>query len=245
MTDIKEQKYCDICGSPKVWCMCDNSIGEPTIQSLASALTIAKMTVAYQRELILKLSEPSPSDVSVTQDVSTDIKTGQSVENTNPDYYKDELYLDEDFRMLAKTYPADVSAIGVTTLIDYVEAVEAELARRDEVIARLTIECDAMAEENRMLSERIQRLVDWHVRAERAEAELAALREKTRWIPVSERLPEAGKPVAILWHYDADKSNAFMGVSKKFEDENSILTDDGDFDNIVTHWMPLPEPTKE
>ena len=81
MTDIKEQKYCDICGSPKVWCMCDNSIGEPTIQSLASALTIAKMTVAYQRELILKLSKPSPSDVSVTQDVLMDIETDQSIEN--------------------------------------------------------------------------------------------------------------------------------------------------------------------
>ena len=74
--------------------------------------------------------KPANSDVSMTQDVSTDIKTPQSVENTNPDYYKDELYLDEDFRMLAKTYPADVSAIGVTTLIDYVEALEAELARR-------------------------------------------------------------------------------------------------------------------
>ena len=72
-------------------------------------------------------------DVSVTPDVLMDIKTGRSVENTNPDYYKDELYLDEDFRTLAKTYPADVSAIGVTTLIDYVEAVEAELARlKDE-----------------------------------------------------------------------------------------------------------------
>ena len=72
------------------------------------------------------------SDVSMTQDVLTDIKTPRSIENNNPDYYKDELYLDEDFRMLAKTYPADVSAIGVTTLIDYVEALEAELARRDE-----------------------------------------------------------------------------------------------------------------
>jgi len=75
------------------------------------------------------------SDVSMTRDVLTDIKTPRSIENNNPDYYKDELYLDEDFRMLSKTYPADVSAIGVTTLIDYVEALEAELARRDEELA--------------------------------------------------------------------------------------------------------------
>ena len=90
-----------------------------------------------------------------------------SIENTNPDYYKDELYLDEDFRMLAKTYPADVSAIGVTTLIDYVEAVEAELAsrinelhyantvcmeqkhkiaRRDEIITRLKEDAERLAD---------------------------------------------------------------------------------------------------
>jgi len=49
----------------------------------------------------------------------------------------EKLYLDEDFRMLAKTYPADVSAIGVTTLIDYVEAVEAELARLTAELAEL------------------------------------------------------------------------------------------------------------
>jgi len=55
--------------------------------------------------------KPANSDVSMTQDVLIDIKTPQSVENNNPDYYKDELYLDEDFRMLAKTYPADVSCI--------------------------------------------------------------------------------------------------------------------------------------
>jgi ribosomal protein L37AE/L43A len=68
------------------------------------------------------------SDVSMTQDVLTGVETPRSIENNNPDYYKDELYLDEDFRMLAKTYPADVSAIGVKALIDYVEALEAELA---------------------------------------------------------------------------------------------------------------------
>ena len=32
--------------------------------------------------------EPSPSDVSVTQDVLISVKTPQSVENNNPDYYK-------------------------------------------------------------------------------------------------------------------------------------------------------------
>ena len=34
--------------------------------------------------------KPADSDVSMTQDVLTDIKTSQSIENTNPDYYKDE-----------------------------------------------------------------------------------------------------------------------------------------------------------
>ena len=48
--------------------------------------------------------EPSPSDVSVTEDVLTDIKTPRSIENNNPDYYKH------------------------------------ELARRDEIIARLKAE---------------------------------------------------------------------------------------------------------
>ena len=49
-------------------------------------------------------------DVSMTQDVLTDVKTGQSIENTNPDYYKQEIArltalverLKEDAERLAK-----------------------------------------------------------------------------------------------------------------------------------------------
>ena len=37
------------------------------------------------------VNEPSNSDVSTTQDILTPIKTSQSNENTNPDYYKQEL----------------------------------------------------------------------------------------------------------------------------------------------------------
>ena len=102
--------------------------------------------------------QPAKSDVSMTQDVLTDIKTGQSVENTNPDYYKDELYLDEDFRALAKTYPADVSAIGVTTLIDYVEALEAELARRTKEMHYANTVCMEQRQELARRDEIITRL---------------------------------------------------------------------------------------
>ena len=70
----------------------------------------------------------------------------------------EELYLDEDFRMLAKTYPADVSAIGVTALIDYVEAVEAELARRDAVIEQLIFDHKiAVAERERLTAELVEK----------------------------------------------------------------------------------------
>ena len=56
--------------------------------------------------------EPANPDVSATQDVLTDIKTGQSVENTNPDYYKQEIArltaiiarLKEDGERLASGY---------------------------------------------------------------------------------------------------------------------------------------------
>ena len=104
--------------------------------------------------------KPANSDVSATQDVLTDIKTGQSIENTNPDYYKDELYLDEDFRTLAKTYPADVSAIGVTTLIDYVEAVEAELASRINELHYANTVCMEQKHKIARRDELIKRLVE-------------------------------------------------------------------------------------
>jgi len=56
------------------------------------------------------------SDVSMTRDVSIDIKTPTSIENTNPDYYKQELSrrdeiiarLKEDGERLASTYVIEV-----------------------------------------------------------------------------------------------------------------------------------------
>ena len=115
------------------------------------------------------------SDVSMTQDVLTSIKTGQSIENANPDYYKDELYLDEDFRMLAKTFPADVSTIGVTTLIDYVEAVEAELAHLKE-------ENHALDQINRDIQTAATHLDEVLAILDRKDKELAELNDRAVFI---------------------------------------------------------------
>jgi ribosomal protein L37AE/L43A len=77
------------------------------------------------------------SDVSMTRDVSTDVKTPQSIENTNPDYYKGEvheLHFTEALRNLAKRNPADVSAIGVSVLIDHIEELEKEIERLNTML---------------------------------------------------------------------------------------------------------------
>lgn len=66
--------------------------------------------------------------------------------------------------------------------------------------------------------------------------------ERTRWIPCSERLPENASRCFVC---------RFDGVTKtRFTDilwfEAGIWWNrlhGGDF--AVTHWMPLPEPTKE
>ena len=119
----------------------------------------------------------------------------------------EKLYLDEDFRTLAKTYPADVSAIGVTTLIDYVEAVEAENAR-------LT-------------------------------AELEELRERTRWIPCKEKMPEVDKRVEFFGGFE---QTTYIGYYREhttqWESENGGFWHGKNF-SFITHWMPLPEPPEE
>jgi len=57
---------------------------------------------------------------------------------------------------------------------------------------------------------------------EEAAAEIARLREDRRWIPVGERLPEAGQQV--LWLLD-DDSTIDLDYTKPFN---------------ATHWQPLP-----
>ena len=96
---------------------------------------------------------------------------------------------------------------------------------------------------------------------ERLTAENAALREKQRWIPVTERLPDERDAVIILlkdgqvfrgeirkrialpeWWYFYDASDTDMdmlGVMYPLFDDGLWL-----HENPVVAWMPLPSATK-
>ncbi|GAA0491516.1 DUF551 domain-containing protein [Tatumella punctata] len=67
---------------------------------------------------------------------------------------------------------------------------------------------------------------------------LRELVEKTKLIPVSDRLPEDSSTMVLALEADG---SAWIAYYDKFRER----WDDGDFhDDItgVTHWMPLPEP---
>lgn len=69
--------------------------------------------------------------------------------------------------------------------------------------------------------------------AKAAEAELAALREKTRWIPVNERMPEDRQ---IIFTFNNEKIINHIQYSKSFE-----LV----FKQDHSHWKPDLEPPED
>ena len=92
--------------------------------------------------------------------------------------------------------------------------------------------CEECQQEHKQLAEQLE--------------ELKELREKDRWIPVSERLPEHGKYVLISCEgFDVPS------VVKYEEDDiggTFYLSEDvpcKDFGIAVEAWRPFPEPYKE
>lgn len=80
---------------------------------------------------------------------------------------------------------------------------------------------------------------------EQLEAENASLRERTRWIPVSERLPEDGVEVLIAAesvfepHYHIWKAYHVSHIPQ-WTTDNDLYYHHTNYKSI-THWMPLPE----
>ena len=169
------------------------------------------------------VNEPSNSDVSMTQDVLTDIKTPRSIENTNPDYYKAAektalVRLCGVLGVLTENNDLATAALLASTRIESLEKkipalnvdlAEASMHAYNGEVARMKLE----AENARMT------------------AELAELRERTRWIPISENPTKSDWYLIMYQGYrvpDADY----------YDVEAGWLSDIP----IPDYWMPLPEP---
>lgn len=64
---------------------------------------------------------------------------------------------------------------------------------------------------------------------------------KTEWISVKDRLPKPETVVLITWRYP---SNDRPNVEMSFTTEKFPHIFDHVCYDMITHWMPLPEPPK-
>ena len=88
----------------------------------------------------------------------------------------------------------------------------------------------------------IEKLTD---RCARYAEEIAVARERQRWIPVTERLPEDRSDVLVdaYWY---ERWGVYMGWCAPERAEWSVHAGIGDRSDVsVAYWMPLPEPPKE
>lgn len=90
----------------------------------------------------------------------------------------------------------------------------------------IAINCFECAEEHRQLAEWLK--------------ELKQLREQTRWIPVSEELPDKEGYYLCSVRYMYPPYNFFEPEKVKYMDDVTIQKFDGEFNIEVKAWMPLP-----
>ena len=76
-----------------------------------------------------------------------------------------------------------------------------------------------------------------------AEEERDALREKQRWIPVTERLPE--RDVQVLGWYKDNPFSQYRPEVVAWNGNGWVFVYAHRYVTNVTHWMPLPEEPEE
>lgn len=85
----------------------------------------------------------------------------------------------------------------------------------------------------------IERLTD---RCARYAEEIAVAQERTRWVPVEERLPEDRSYVLVVAYW-YERWGVYMGWCAPERAEWSVHVGIGDRSDVaVVYWMPLPEP---
>ena len=77
----------------------------------------------------------------------------------------------------------------------------------------------------------------------KAEAEKDALREKQRWIPVTERLPE--RDVQVLGWYKDNPFSQYRHEVVAWNGNGWVFVYAHRYVTNVTHWMPLPKAPED
>lgn len=78
---------------------------------------------------------------------------------------------------------------------------------------------------------------------ERLTAENAALREKQRWIPVTERMPE--RDVQVLGWYKDNPFSQYRPEVVAWNGNGWVFVYAHRYVTNVTHWMPLPKAPED
>lgn len=69
----------------------------------------------------------------------------------------------------------------------------------------------------------------------------------TQWVSVEDRLPEDGEKVLVFGKCRCSKVKPYTNTAYYYDASNKPYWDMGCYkqDEVITHWMPLPEPPKE
>lgn len=121
------------------------------------------------------------------------------------------------------------------------------LDKAADLIERLTAENVVLPDGEASAIESLRKEIEWKdmviALAQRkqaeAEAERDALREKQRWIPVTERLPE--RDVQVLGWYKDNPFSQYRPEVVAWNGNGWVFVYAHRYVTNVTHWMPLPE----
>ena len=116
-----------------------------------------------------------------------------------------------------------------------------------EAIQRLTDENVVLPDGQASVIESLRKEIEWKdmviALAQRkqveAEEERDALREKQRWIPVTERLPE--RDVQVLGWYKDNPFSQYRPEVVAWNGNGWVFVYAHRYVTNVTHWMPLPK----
>lgn len=140
---------------------------------------------------------------------------------------------EEIVKALRQCAKSDCSSCGMCPIFPDRECVEHLVTAAASLIEQLIDENTELREEVNLRGNAVR---TYEKKRAEAEAERDALREKKRWISVTEKTPEYDMPQLAL-NADGDALIANYAYGEWFDTWGQ--------DVEVTHWMPLPEAPEE